>query len=113
MSISSTSHEASDYKNNEQVASRSHTTTSQKKSDWDDKLKSPSHIHIKDPNRLWIDCKCCNTCLGVRRPYNNEYRNRHVVIQSHLDQVSKQSGIRTITNYFLPTKNIRMQNRRK
>ena len=104
MSISSTSHEASDYKNNEQVASRSHTTTRQKKREWEDKLKSPSHIHIKDPNGIWIDCKYCNTRLGVRRPYNNEYWNRHAVIQSHLDQVNKQYGIPTITNYFLPTK---------
>jgi hypothetical protein len=102
MSISS-SHESSDDKNNEEVARRS-CVTSQKKSEWDDKLNCPSHIHIKDPNGLWIDCKYCNTRLGVRRSYNNEYWNRHVMSQSHLDQVIKQSGISTITNYFLPTK---------
>ena len=74
-------------------------------SEWEDKLKSTSHIHIKDLNGLRIDYKYCNTRLEIRRPYNNEYWNRHVVIQSHLDQVIKQSGISLLLT------NIRMQNR--
>ena len=74
----------------------------QKKSAWDNKLKSPSHIHAKDPNGKWTDCKYCETSAGVctrlsvRRPFNNEYWNRHVVLQSHLDMVVKKSGIATI-----------------